>query len=104
MWVWKEIIRVFGTEADFELYCIAEADIILIAINTPTKTRGLGAGSATDVTALEGATRKIAIHARSKAILVEKSTVPCGTAEHIQDIVCIFSKSILFRLLKQVHD
>ena len=68
--------------------CIAEADIILITVNTPTKTRGLGAGSATDVSALEGATREIAIHARPGAILVEKSTVPCGTAELIQDTVC----------------
>jgi UDPglucose 6-dehydrogenase len=70
--------------------CIAEADIILITVNTPTKTRGLGAGSATDVSALEGATREIAIHARPGAILVEKSTVPCGTAELIQDTVCYF--------------
>jgi UDPglucose 6-dehydrogenase len=72
--------------------CIAEADIILITVNTPTKTRGLGAGSATDVSALEGATREIAIHARPGAILVEKSTVPCGTAELIQDTVCYFSE------------
>lgn len=70
--------------------CIAEADIILITVNTPTKTRGLGAGSATDVTALEGATREIALHARAGAILVEKSTVPCGTAELIQDTACNF--------------
>jgi len=68
--------------------CIAEADIILITVNTPTKTRGLGAGSATDMTALESATREIALHARPGAILVEKSTVPCGTAELIQDTVC----------------
>jgi UDPglucose 6-dehydrogenase len=69
--------------------CISEADIILITVNTPTKTRGLGAGSATDVTALEGATREIAIHARPGAILVEKSTVPCGTAELIKDTVSL---------------
>jgi UDPglucose 6-dehydrogenase len=67
--------------------CIAEADIILITVNTPTKTRGIGAGSATDMTALEGATREIALHARPGAILVEKSTVPCGTAELIRDVV-----------------
>ena len=67
--------------------CIAEADIILITVNTPTKTRGQGAGRATDVTALEGATREIALHARPGAILVEKSTVPCGTAELIKDTV-----------------
>lgn len=78
--------------------CIAEADIILITVNTPTKTRGLGAGSATDVSALEGATREIALNARSGAILVEKSTVPCGTAQLVQDTVrriLIFNKSQL---------
>lgn len=67
--------------------CIAEADIILITVNTPTKTRGIGAGSATDMTALEGATREIALNAKPGAILVEKSTVPCGTAELIKDVV-----------------
>jgi UDPglucose 6-dehydrogenase len=66
---------------------ISEADIILIAVNTPTKRRGIGAGKATDVTALEAVTREIAIHARPGAILVEKSTVPCRTAEIIRDTV-----------------
>jgi UDPglucose 6-dehydrogenase len=66
---------------------ISEADIVLIAVNTPTKMRGLGAGKATDVTALEAVTREIAIHAKPGAILVEKSTVPCRTAELIQDTV-----------------
>jgi UDPglucose 6-dehydrogenase len=70
--------------------CIAEADIILITVNTPTKTRGMGAGAATDMTALEGATREIALHARPGAILVEKSTVPCGTSQLIQETVCLF--------------
>jgi UDPglucose 6-dehydrogenase len=77
--------------------CIAEADIVLITVNTPTKRRGLGAGRATDVTALEGATREIALNARPGAILVEKSTVPCGTAELIQDTVGhSFNRSALF--------
>jgi hypothetical protein len=67
---------------------ISEADIVLIAVNTPTKMRGLGSGKATDVTALEAVTREIAIHAKPGAILVEKSTVPCRTAELIQDTVC----------------
>ena len=67
---------------------ISEADIVLIAINTPTKMRGLGWGKATDVTALEAVTMEIAIHAQPGAILVEKSTVPCRTAELIQDTVC----------------
>lgn len=66
---------------------ISQADIVLIAVNTPTKTRGMGAGRATDVTALEAVTREIAIHAKPGAIIVEKSTVPCRTAEIVQDTV-----------------
>jgi len=66
---------------------IAEADIIFICVNTPTKLQGLGAGSMADVSAVESATRTVAKHAREGAIIVEKSTVPCGTARMIQDIV-----------------
>ena len=47
----------------------------------------MGAGRATDVTALEAVASEIAIHAKPGAILVEKSTVPCRTAELIQDTV-----------------
>ncbi len=66
---------------------LAEADIIFIGVNTPTKTFGIGAGCATDMTAIEGATRDIARYAKAGAILVEKSTVPCKTARLIQEIV-----------------
>jgi UDPglucose 6-dehydrogenase len=66
---------------------IAEADIIFICVNTPTKMQGLGAGSMADVSAVESATRTVAKHAKEGAIVVEKSTVPCGTARMIQDIV-----------------
>lgn len=66
---------------------IAEADIIFICVNTPTKVQGLGAGSMADVSAVESASRTVAKHARPGTIIVEKSTVPCGTARMIQDIV-----------------
>jgi UDPglucose 6-dehydrogenase len=66
---------------------IAEADMILISVNTPTKRRGVGAGRATDMTAIEGAVRDVATYARSGTILVEKSTVPCKTGQLIKDIV-----------------
>jgi UDPglucose 6-dehydrogenase len=66
---------------------IAEADIIFIAVNTPTKIFGIGAGHATDMTAFERVVEEIAKHAKSSAILVEKSTVPCRTAKLIQDIL-----------------
>jgi len=66
---------------------VSNADIIFICVNTPTKTQGIGAGSMADISAVESATRTVAMHARSGAIIVEKSTVPCGTARMIQDIV-----------------
>ena len=66
---------------------ISEADIVLIAVNTPTKSRGAGAGSATDMTAFEAVTAEVALHARPGAIIVEKSTVPCRTAQMVQDTV-----------------
>lgn len=83
----------FTTEC---IRCISEADIILITVNTPTKSRGRGAGSATDMGALEGATRDIALHARPGTILVEKSTVPCGTSELIKDLVRNFSYHVKY--------
>lgn len=64
-----------------------EADIIFICVNTPTKMYGLGAGASADLGALEAATRTIAKHAKAGAVIVEKSTVPCGTARIISDIV-----------------
>jgi UDPglucose 6-dehydrogenase len=66
---------------------IAEADVVFICVNTPTKTQGVGAGSMADVSAVESAARTIAKNAKQGAIIVEKSTVPCGTARMIQDIV-----------------
>lgn len=66
---------------------IADADLILIAVNTPTKQTGLGAGQALDLSYVESATRLIAAHATRDAIIVEKSTVPCRTASAIRDIL-----------------
>lgn len=66
---------------------IADADIVLISVNTPTKRRGQGAGRATDMTAFEGATRDVATYSRRGCIIVEKSTVPCRTGQLIKDIV-----------------
>lgn len=67
--------------------CINEADVVLIAVNTPTKSRGNGAGSATDMAAFEAVTAVVAQHARPGAIIVEKSTVPCRTAQLVQETV-----------------
>ena len=59
---------------------IESADVIFISVNTPTKTYGKGAGSAADLCAVESAAKAIMMYSRSNKIVVEKSTVPCGTA------------------------
>ncbi|VAI01721.1 unnamed protein product [Triticum turgidum subsp. durum] len=66
---------------------VAEADIIFVSVNTPTKTRGLGAGKAADLTYWESAARMIADVSKSDKIVVEKSTVPVKTAEAIEKIL-----------------
>lgn len=68
---------------------IMDADIVFICVNTPTKMYGVGAGASADLGALEAATTTIAKHAKAGAVIVEKSTVPCGTARIISDIVSL---------------
>lgn len=68
--------------------CIGEADLVLVAVNTPTKSRGIGAGSATDMASFEAVITEVAKHAKPGAIIVEKSTVPCRTAELVRETVC----------------
>lgn len=65
---------------------IEAADIIFISVNTPTKTYGKGAGAAADLTAIESAAKSIMMYARSNKIVVEKSTVPCGTASSLKKL------------------
>lgn len=67
--------------------CISEADVVLIAVNTPTKSTGSGAGVATDMAAFESVTATVAQHARPGTIIVEKSTVPCRTANMVESTV-----------------
>eukprot|EP00897_Mesotaenium_endlicherianum_P006907 jgi/Mesen1/6244/ME000323S05373 len=86
----------FSTEV--EKY-VAAADIIFVSVNTPTKTRGLGAGKAADLTYWESAARMIAEVSKSDKIVVEKSTVPVKTAEAIEKILTHTSKGIKFEIL-----
>ena len=55
-------------------------------MNTPTKTQGVGAGKAADLTYWEGAARVIASCSTSSKIIVEKSTVPVKTADAIEKV------------------
>ena len=60
---------------------IQQADIIFVAVNTPTKTFGEGAGKAADLQYWEKTARNILKHARQpEVIVVEKSTLGpyCG--------------------------
>lgn len=66
---------------------IADADLIFVSVNTPTKTTGVGAGKAADLTYWEGAARMIASVSKSSKIIVEKSTVPVKTAEAIEKVL-----------------
>ncbi|WMV17355.1 hypothetical protein MTR67_010740 [Solanum verrucosum] len=86
----------FSTEVEKHVH---EADIVFVSVNTPTKTRGLGAGKAADLTYWESAARMIADVSKSDKIVVEKSTVPVKTAEAIEKILTHNSKGITFQIL-----
>ncbi|KAL3150624.1 UDP-glucose 6-dehydrogenase 1 [Trebouxia sp. C0010 RCD-2024] len=66
---------------------VGEADLVFVSVNTPTKTRGVGAGKAADLTYWEGAARMIASVSKSSKIVIEKSTVPVKTAEAIEKVL-----------------
>lgn len=66
---------------------MAEADVIFVSVNTPTKRFGVGAGVASDLKNLELAARSIAAAARSPKIVVEKSTVPVRTGETLARVL-----------------
>ncbi|TFK75602.1 nucleotide sugar dehydrogenase [Pluteus cervinus] len=79
----------FSTDVDKG---IEEADLIFVSVNTPTKKSGIGAGFAADLNYVELATRRIADVAKSSKIVVEKSTVPCRTADAMRTILDANSK------------
>lgn len=78
---------------------IATADIVLIAVNTPTKTQGNGAHRATNMAAFLACTEMVAKHARPGAIIVEKSTVPCGTADMLKETMERHREGAKFEIL-----
>ncbi len=74
---------------------ISESDIVFISVNTPTKTRGLGAGYASDLKWVEESARQVAKFSTGHTIVVEKSTLPVKTAELIKTILEAQSKNNL---------
>ncbi len=78
---------------------IAEADIIFVSVNTPTKTFGLGAGKAADLQYWEKTAREIVKYSKTPKIIVEKSTVPVQTALAMQRILDANEAGIHFDVL-----
>merc|ERR1712194_232451 len=66
---------------------VVEADIIFVSVNTPTKTKGVGAGRAADLRFIEGVGRSVSQYANRSKIIVEKSTVPVKTAEALDRVL-----------------
>jgi len=79
--------------------CIQKSDIIFVAVNTPTKTYGVGAGRAADLRFIESVARTIADVATTSKIIVEKSTIPVKTAEAIKAILAANTRGLKFSVL-----
>ncbi len=78
---------------------IEKAEMIFMAVNTPTKTEGEGAGMAADLRYIEACARDIAKYSKSDKIVIEKSTLPVRTAEKIKEILYENSTDIHFEIL-----
>ena len=86
----------FSTDVDA---AIDAADMIFIAVNTPTKTYGEGKGMAADLKFVELCARQIARVAKNDKIIVEKSTLPVRTAETLQTILDSTGNGVHFEVL-----
>lgn len=83
----------FSTEVNRH---IAEADIIFVSVNTPTKSFGQGAGKAADLQFWEKTARQILENSVTPKIVVEKSTLPVRTAEAMEYILNSNSRGLHF--------
>ena len=86
----------FSTAVD---KAIEEAEMIFIAVNTPTKTEGEGAGMAADLRFVEACAKNIARVATTDKIVIEKSTLPVRTAEKIKEILDSEGSGVHFEIL-----
>lgn len=71
---------------------IVKSQIIFLAVNTPTKTKGEGKGFAADLTNIIKCAKKIAKVSTDYKIIVEKSTLPVRTAEKLKEVLELNSK------------
>jgi UDPglucose 6-dehydrogenase len=76
---------------------VKEADIVFVSVNTPTKTTGIGAGKAADLSYWESAARMIASNCTGHGfkVIVEKSTVPVKTAQAISKVLSSNSDGLM---------
>jgi len=86
----------FSTNVD---EAIAEAEMIFISVNTPTKTYGTGKGMAADLKYIELCARQIARVSKTDKIIVEKSTLPVRTAEAVKSILQNTGNGVQFQIL-----
>ena len=86
----------FSTDID---KAIDEAQMIFMAVNTPTKTYGEGKGFAADLTFVEKCARQIAEASTTDKIVIEKSTLPVRTAEKIKEVLSSNTKGVNFEVL-----
>ena len=78
---------------------IEKSEMIFMAVNTPSKTEGEGAGMAADLRYVEACAKDIAKYSKSDKIVIEKSTLPVRTAEKIKEILEENSTGIHFEIL-----
>ena len=78
---------------------ISISEMIFMAVNTPTKKEGEGAGMAADLKYVEKCARDIALYSNSDKIVIEKSTLPVRTAEKIKEILISENKNHHFEIL-----
>ncbi len=86
----------FSTQVEAK---IADADMIFISVNTPTKVSGFGAGKASDLKWIDKSSRQISKYGKSGAIVVEKSTLPVKTAQTIEEILNSNNNNKVFKIL-----
>ncbi len=86
----------FSTEVD---QAIDSSEMIFMAVNTPTKTEGEGAGMAADLRYVEACAKNIGRVAKTAKIIIEKSTLPVRTAEKIKNILGEYRSGVHFEIL-----
>ena len=63
---------------------VPEAEAVFIAVGTPSSRRGDGYA---DLTYIYEAARDLAVHLRGYTVVVDKSTVPVGTARQVERVI-----------------